>query len=256
MRRSSSEVLTRLTTIALLSALGFVLMAFVRFSYPLAPWLQIEISDTVVLIAYALYGFPGGAAVALIKTALDMAIHGLTGIYGIGNITALLTSLTFALGLFLTSHAFKLFKKGLGFRILGYTIITLLVAVIMTGLNALFITPTYLDGSKFVTCFNSDAVAGVVNALKGMLKVETNSYFLIIFIAYFPFNILKGMIVCAIYEILFNRLIFVLMQRSPKMKKYFLGPIFTNKNATHKEILLNDIEPKEKVENKEETNEK
>ena len=227
MRRKSSEVLTRITTIGLLSALGFVLMSFVRIPYPLAPWLMIEISDVTVLIAYALYGFPGGIAVSVIKTLLDILIHGGTGVYFIGNITALLTSLMYVLGLFLTSHIGKLFKRGLKFRILGYTLITLLVSIVMTLLNALFITPTFLTGT-FCTCFNSEAVQGVVNGLGGYFPGVSN-YFLLIFVAYFPFNLLKGVLVCAIYELLFNRLIFVFMERSTTMKKYFLGPIFKSK---------------------------
>ena len=67
-QRSASEIITRMTTIAMLSALGFVLMAFAQFPYPIAPWLKIEISEIVTIIAYALYGLPGGISVALIKT--------------------------------------------------------------------------------------------------------------------------------------------------------------------------------------------
>ena len=227
MRRKGSEVLTRITTIALLSALGFVLMAFVRIPYPLAPWLMIEFSDLVVLISYAMYGFTGGFSVSVIKTLLDMLIHGPTGYMGIGNITALLTSLAYVLGLFITSHVLKLFKKGWKFRLLGYGIIIMLVAVILTALNAVFITPTFLTG-QFATCFDNATIEGVVNAL-GSYFPGVNNYFLLIFIAYFPFNLLKGVIVCALYELVFNRLIFVLMQRSPVMKKYFLGPVFFEK---------------------------
>ena len=224
MRRHGSEVITRLTTIALLSALGFVLMAFCRFSYPFAPWLMIEISDLVVLIAYAAYGFTGSLTVAVLKTGLDLAIHGLTGIYGIGNITALLTSLLYVLMLFITSHVMKLFKKGIGFRILAYTLIVIVVSVVMTFLNYLFITPTYLTGA-FTTCFNSESVQTVMDGFKSM-GISQNAYPLAIIVVYLPFNLLKGIIITAIYEILFNRLIFVILQRSPKMKKYFLGSIF------------------------------
>ena len=215
MRRSGSEVLTRMTTIALLSALGFVLMSFVRFPYPLAPWLMVEISDVVVLVAYAMYGFTGGIAVAILKTGLDMAVYGLTGVYGIGNITALITSLMFVLILFITSHLLKWFKKGLGFRVLSYLVITLFVAVVLTLANELFITPTYLSG-KFTTCF------------------------WLIALIYLPFNLLKGAMVTAIYEILFNRLIFVFMSRSPKMKKYFLGSIFKKENTEKTEEKNNE----------------
>ena len=232
MRRSGSEVLTRMTTIALLSALGFVLMSFVRFPYPLAPWLMVEISDVVVLVAYAMYGFTGGIAVAVLKTGLDMAVYGLTGVYGIGNITALITSLMFVLILFITSHLLKWFKKGLGFRILSYLVITLFVAVVLTLANELFITPTYLSG-KFTTCFDSETVKMVIDGFNNM-GVKGDSYFWLIAFIYFPFNLLKGALVSFIYEILFNRLIFVFMSRSPKMKKYFLGSIF-KKEDTEKE---------------------
>lgn len=227
MRRSTSEVLTRLTTIALLSALGFVLMSFVRIPYPIAPWLMIEISDVVVLIAYAMYGFTGGIAVAILKTALDLAVYGLTGVYGIGNITALITSLCFVLMLFLTSHVFRWFKKGLFFRILSYLVITVSVSVILTGCNLLFITPTYLSGT-FTTCFNSETVKSVIEGFHQM-GLSGDSYFALVTFVYLPFNLMKGALICAIYELIFNRLIFVLMERSPKMKKYFLGSVFSKK---------------------------
>lgn len=238
MRRSSSEVVTRLCTIALLSALGFVLMAFLRIPYPPAPWLMIEFSDVVVLIAYALYGLTGGLMVSIFKTLLDMAVHGLTGAYGIGNITALVTSLCFVLALFIASHLLKLFKKGLPLRILGYVFITVLVAVLLTLLNALFITPTYLTGT-FTTCFDSEAVKAVMEGINGM-GIQGNIYFLLISVIYFPFNLLKGACISVIYEILFNRLIFVLMQRSPKMKKYFLGPVFHKKPEAMEESDKNN----------------
>lgn len=238
MRRSGSEVLTRMTTIALLSALGFVLMSFVRFTYPLAPWLMVEISDVVVLVAYAMYGFTGGIAVAILKTGLDMAVYGLTGVYGIGNITALITSLMFVLILFITSHLLKWFKKGLGFRVLSYLVITLFVAVVLTLANELFITPTYLSG-KFTTCFDSETVKMVIDGFNKM-GVQGDSYFWLIALIYFPFNLLKGAMVTAIYEILFNRLIFVFMSRSPKMKKYFLGSIFKKEDTEKTEEKTNE----------------
>ena len=122
-RRSAQETITRISTLAVLSALGFVLMAFVQFPYPFAPWLKIEISELVTILAYALYGFPGGLTVALIKTLLNLAVHGPVGL-GIGDLTAFITSCMFLLGLFLTSHLFKWFKKGLLFRIFSYLVIT------------------------------------------------------------------------------------------------------------------------------------
>lgn len=227
MRRSSSEVVTRLCTIAILSALGFVLMAFLRIPYPGAPWLMIEFSDVVVLIAYAMYGLTGGIVVSVLKTVLDMSINGITGAYGIGNITALVTSLAFVLALFLASHVLKLFKKGIEFRIIGYLFITIFVAIILTLLNALFITPTYLTGT-FATCFDSSAVKAVVEGFNSF-GFKGDTYFWLIALVYFPFNLLKGSCISVIYEVLFNRVIFVFMDRSPFLKKYFLGSVFKKK---------------------------
>ena len=140
-RRTAQETITRISTIGVLAALGFVLMAFVQFPYPFAPWLKIEISELMTIIAYALYGFPGGLSVALIKTLLNLAVHGPVGL-GIGDLTAFITSCMFLLGLFITSRL-KWFKKGLGFRILSYGVIATIVVVVMTILNAIVITPSY-----------------------------------------------------------------------------------------------------------------
>ncbi len=227
MKRKSSEIISRLATIAMLSALGFVLMAFCRFSYPFAPWLMIEISDIVVLLAYVLYGFPGSILTAILKTALDMSINGLSGFAGIGNITALITSFTYILALYLFSHVFRLFNKGIWHRIIGYILITLFVSIVLTTLNCLFITPTYLCG-YFTSCFDSATVKNIVSSLEQM-GYSNMGYVGAIIVIYLPFNLMKGAIIFFVYELVFNRIIFVLMKRSPMMKKYFIGSVFDKK---------------------------
>ena len=72
------------------------------------------------------------------------------------------------------------------------------------------------------------------------MGVKGDSYFWLIALIYFPFNLLKGAMVTAIYEILFNRLIFVFMSRSPKMKKYFLGSIFKKEDTEKAEEKVNE----------------
>ncbi len=233
MHRRSSEIISRLTTISILSALGFILMAFCRFPYPFAPWLMIEISDLIVLIAYALYGFSGGILTALLKTGLDLLVNGVTGIGGIGNLTALLTSLLLVFFLFLTSHVFKWFKKGFRFRILSYGVIVLSMSILLTFLNFLFITPTYMTG-QFTTCFDTLAVDQTLNGFQSM-GITNSSYFLLIFIIYFPFNLCKDALICFVYELVFNRLIFVVMNRSPFFKKYFVGSVFRKKEDSEEE---------------------
>ena len=232
-RRTAQETITRLSTIAILAALGFVLMAFAQIPYPFAPWLKIEISELVTIIAYALYGFPGGLSVALIKTLLNLFVHGPVGL-GIGDLTAFITSCMFLLGLFITSRL-KWFKKGLGFRILSYGVIATLVTIVMTLLNAIVITPSYLSvfgpNPHFSTCFEEGVIQNTAAYLTGKEDTSVNgwSYIGIITSIYGPFNLMKAGVCCLIYELIFNRLIFVFMRRSPFFQKYFMGNIFTKR---------------------------
>ena len=242
--RNPKETITRMSTLAVLSALGFVLMAFVQFPYPLAPWLKIEISELVTIIAYALYGLPGGIVVVLVKTLLNLAVHGPVGL-GIGDLTAFITSCMFILGLFLTSHVFKWFKKGLGFRVLAYLFVAVLVSTVLTGLNAIVITPSYLTvfgpEPHFSTCFQPGTIQQVASFLTGSKNIEVNgwSYLGIICSIYVPFNLMKVAACCLLYELLFNRLIFVFMRRSEFFQKYFVGNIFTKKEETPVEPATN-----------------
>lgn len=229
--RSVSEIISRMTTLAMLAALGFVLMAFAQIPYPFAPWLKIEVSEIITLIAYALYGLPGGLFVALVKTLLNLAVHGPVGL-GIGDITAFFTSCVFILGIFLTSHVFKWFKKGLLFRILSYVVITLIVTVTLTLVNAIFITPSYLTvfgpSAHFSTCFDPGVIQNVASYITGNKDIVVNgwTYIGIICSIYVPFNLIKGAACCFIYELLFNRVIFVFMRKNEFFQKYFVGDIF------------------------------
>ena len=251
-RRSVKEAITRITTLAMLSALGFVLMAFAQFPYPLAPWLKIEISELITIIAYALYGFPGGLSVALIKTLLNLAVHGPVGL-GIGDLTAFITSCMFLLGLFVTSHLLKWFKKGLGFRVLSYVVIATIVTVVLTALNAIVITPSYLTvfgpNPHFSTCFEPGVIQNVTSYITGKEDVVTNgwSYIGLICSIYAPFNLMKAGVCCLIYELIFNRLIFVFMRQSPFFQKWFVGNIFTKK--VEDDVSVEEIDEKEAQKN-------
>ena len=231
--RNASGIITRTATLGMLCALGFVLMSFVQIPYPFAPWLKIEISEVVTIIAYALYGLQGGLIVAIVKTSLNLLVHGPVGL-GIGDLTAFITSCMFILGLFITSRL-KLFKKGLGFRMLAYGIIAVVVTTVMTILNAIVITPSYLTvfGSNphFSTCFDEGVIQNVTVYITKNNDTQANgwSYIGLICSIYGPFNLLKATACCLIYEILFNRLIFVFMRRSPFFQKWFMGNIFIKK---------------------------
>lgn len=248
--RKPSEIITRIATLAVLSALGAVLMAFVKIPDPFAPWLEIEISEIVTIIGYALYGLPGGALVAIIKTGLKLLFVGTSSNF-LGELTAIIASLMFILGMFITSRL-KWFKKGIGFRIIAYFAISILVAVTMTLLNAIFITPSYMtiyaNPPRLSTCFEDGMTLKVYDYLAKLVGFKTGvegawPYIGIISLIYFPFNLLKVVICFGIYELLFNRLIFIFMRRSEFFQKWFVGNIFTKKEETKQEQPI--VEEKE-----------
>ena len=101
MRRNSNILIVRMVTVALLSALGIVMMLFVKFPYPFAPWIEIEFSDITILIGYALTNFVGALAIAIIKTLISLFVQPV-GIYYIGQLAAFLSSFTYLFCLFLS----------------------------------------------------------------------------------------------------------------------------------------------------------
>ena len=240
MYRKDYLVVSRIVTIAILSALGFILMSFAQLPYPVAPWLKIELSEITTLISFSLYSFPGGIIVGLIKTLLDLSVHGVTEGLGIGNITAFITSILYCVSFFIVSKFLKLFNKNFRYRLLGYVIITVFVSLVLVLFNALFITPSFIEG-KYVTCFSSGISDKVTSVLNDTLKMKTNSYFLVIFILYFPFNLLKGILIFLVYELLYKRLFSILVRSSPRMQKFFTLEN-NDYNDTNKEDMKEDNE--------------
>jgi riboflavin transporter FmnP len=221
MERNRSQLIAKMSTLGILSALGVVLMIYGSFPYIPAPWNKFDFSDTVVLVAYALYGFSGAFITALLKTLISLLTEGaIYSTYGVGQVAAFSASMCYILGLFFFSHVLKWFKKGLGFRLASYGLTAVFVSVVMTLLNMLFITPSFA-AQKWTTCFES----GLIDSIETNYASLGNSYFAIITVIYLPFNLLKALMITLTYEVVFNRVIFVLFPRNKFVSAYFLGPL-------------------------------
>lgn len=228
-RKKVQEEILRLTIIALLSALGYVLMCFGKVQvYPLASFLELEISDAIVLVAYSMYGFVASFVVAILKTALNLLTFGPVGTpIPIGNIIAICGSLFYSIGLLVLDKVFHIFSKNRWFRYLGYVILIVFVSFMMTLINYLFATPTFLVyGAQFLTFV--DVKNGLVEAGNQIGQTFTSmfnnsSYELGIFIIYFPFNLIKGTLVCLTYELIFNRVIFYVLKSGRFKNKIFMS---------------------------------
>lgn len=167
-------------------------MVLIEIPYPPAPWLKIEISDIVILIAFSLYGFKSGLLVAIVKTLCDLLLQGVSGPYAIGQITALVASIAYVVIVKLLKVDSKNdSKKTLLFK---FGIVILSVSTVLTLANYLFITPIY-SGEFF--WFQMDG---------GSSLGHEGSYIIAIIITYLPFNILKGLLIMASYFIIAPRI--------------------------------------------------
>lgn len=217
-RIDTHQQILRLSILSMLIALGYVLMCLGKVQmYPLASFLELEVSDAIVLVAYSLYGFFASFAVAILKTLLNFLTFGPVGTpIPIGNITAACTSLFYSFGLLILDKVFHIFSKNRWFRYLGYVLLIIFVSIIMTLLNYLFITPTFLVyGAEFLTFKDvKDSLKEVDNQLGQTFSsmFKNDSFEIGIMAIYIPFNLIKGSLVCLTYELIFNRVIFYMLK--------------------------------------------
>ena len=183
---SKKRMLFRFTLLAILGALGVVLMSYIQFPYPFAPFLIVEISDFVIILTFLLFGLKEAIIVTLVKTFGDLLYRGPVGPYGVGQITAFIASMTYCFGMWLMK--FLINKKNFGLKLLGYGSIVLIVTTVMTIANYFLLTPIFLGQFSFLDMTN-DSLAGMTGI---------NSYLLSIIILYVPFNLMKGTMVVSV----------------------------------------------------------
>ncbi len=178
-----------LVTSSLLAAIGVVLMAFVEVPYPLAPWLKIEFSDIVILIAFSLFGFKGAFTIAIVKTLGDLLFEGPSGPLAIGQITALIASMSYVI----ISKVIKLdiINDNIKKILIKNLIILLCVTTVLTVANYILITPIY-SGEMFWF------------QLEDGLSL---SYLVTILTTYIPFNLIKGSLILGIYTLIGKRIV-------------------------------------------------
>ena len=184
----------RLVLLALLSAIGVILMSYLQRPYPIAPFLKIEFSDFVVIFAFLLFGFKESLIVAIVKTGCDLLIRGpeVGGVYPfVAHLTALIASLSYVFALWIVSKIIKSDK--IGHKIAKYSLAVLIVSVIMTFANYTILTPLFLGEISFFGIGLSEGVIGAITNIAGI-----NNFFLAIVFIYLPFNLLKGVCISVI----------------------------------------------------------
>lgn len=169
------KILHILVLTAILGALAYII-AFFEIPYPLSAYLKIELSDVITLLATNL-SWPSLFYVIFFKVGAFMG-NGPSGPYYIGEITALVASLSFGV-------SFKLFKGSLKLRLLISSIIYI---ILLTAFNYFIATPVY-----FTQTFNYHNMIdfGIYNSYASYLKF--------IIVLYVPFNAVKALLLSILY---------------------------------------------------------
>jgi riboflavin transporter FmnP len=185
----------KMVTLGILSALGAILM-IIEIPYPLVPFLMIDLSDVVVLVIFAFYGWKEAALVGLLKTTIHALTKGAVGPMFIGQITAFIASMSYVLGMYISANKLNLN------RLLSAIVSVMIVTIILTVANYLFITPIWFGGTTFL-----DIKDWVTPDAFGM-DVQ-GGYLLTILIVYVPFNLLKGAVITSVYFVVYKSIYFL-----------------------------------------------
>lgn len=195
----------QMTLIAILAALG-MLLNLIEIPYPLAPWLNLDLSEVVVLTAVSSLGIIPAFFVCICKFLISIMFKGPVGPIAIGQITALIASMTICVSFYTLKKVLHFKSQGLNY-IINMLITMLIFAFVMFIINYLFVTPTYLMNKPMWYSnlpFDVDIMA-FNQQYGGNITVPSflnfmSPYGQAIFIIYFPFNFIKGIICAIVYK--------------------------------------------------------
>jgi len=185
----------KIVTLGIMSALGAILM-IIEIPYPLVPFLMIDLSDVVVLVIFAFYGWKEALTVGLLKAIIHALTKGAVGPMFIGQITAFIASMSYVFGMYISTNKLNLN------RLFSAVAAVIMVTVILTVANYLFITPIWFGETTFID------IRGWVTPETFELNIE-GGYLLTILIVYVPFNLLKGAVITSVYFMVFKSIAFL-----------------------------------------------
>lgn len=169
--------------IGMLGSLSFILM-LIKFPIPPFPaYLTVDFSDIPALIAALLFGPLAAVIVELIKNAIDYLMIGSEAGIPIGNFANFVAGTVFVL---VTYYVFKRLQMKRGLAV-ALVIGTLFMAVFMSVLNYVAILPAY-------------------TILLGWDPMSTSDLRQLVVAAILPFNMIKGLIVTAIFLFIHSRM--------------------------------------------------
>lgn len=223
MKSRSSNNLANIIAYALIGTISFVLMEL-AFPLPIASFLKFDFSDVIVTIGTFLFGIGPGIFIAVIRMLIDLIVKGFMLPSIVGQLAALLASISFALPFYYMTKNVTANEKGIVNRhlkpILGIVLGIIAMTVVLATLNFLILTPMY----AVTTMPKLPAIHGYAGLLSFTEKVylgqllhipSWNAYLFGIIV---PFNLLKGLINGVVVYLLFET---VLRSLKPFVQKHF-----------------------------------
>lgn len=223
MKRKNSSNLANIIAYALIGTISFILME-IAFPLPVASFLKFDFSDVIIAIGTFLFGAGPGIFIAFIRMIIDLIYKGFALPSVIGQLAALLASMSFSLPFYYVTKGISADEKNASKRhlrpIFGILIGIVAMTVVLATLNALILTPIYAVS----TVPNLPAIHGYTGLLGFTEKVYLGQLLHIpsmsayIFGIIVPFNLLKGAINGVVVYLLFEA---VLRNLKPFVRKYF-----------------------------------
>lgn len=169
-----------LVGVALLAAIGYLLMFLAFPIIPAFPFMKVDFSEITILVSTYLFGPLAGVMTALIRSVLHMITSGEPAAI-IGDTASFIAALSFVLPIFYISKR----KQRVKSLILGFGVGTLLMTAVMSVLNLIAIIPLYtkMVGFDIGMSYSQYVIFGVI-----------------------PFNILKGIIVSLVFMLIHEKL--------------------------------------------------
>ncbi|WP_348635271.1 ECF transporter S component [Lactobacillus sp. ESL0679] len=225
MKSKSTSNLALLIACAMFGAVAFVIIKFTGIPIlPNATFLKFDFSDVIITIGMFLFGVWPGVFIAIIRMLLSLIYSGFSLPSVVGQLAALLASISFALPFYFVTRNMK-HDETSGMKrhvkpIIGLICGTIAMAVVLATLNALILTPMYAVTMipKLPAIHGYSGLLGFTEKvyLGQMLHIPSMGAY--IFGIIVPFNLVKGLINSVVVYLLFEA---VLRNLKPFVQKNF-----------------------------------
>lgn len=194
--------ITKLIVIAMLGAIGFVLMLLEFPLWFVPSFYELDFSEVAVLVGAFAYGPIAGIAIEAIKILLNLAYTGSITM-GVGELANFLIGISFVIPAAIIYKRHKTKKMA----IIGLVVGIFVMAFVGALLNAFLLLPAY---AYFLSTPASPITVDSFVYLGQLVNPLVTNLFSFIMFAVVPFNLIKGLLTSAVVIVIYKRISVVL----------------------------------------------